>query len=192
LPNVRPLIAELRVVKDKGELALLQRSVDATIDAHFAAMRAVRPTLGEREIHGLMLAAMMRHDGCQRPGYGPIVAAGANSTVLHYKESTGILRDGDVIKLDVGSECSGYVADITRTLPINGWFTPRQREIYQVVLGAQGAAIAAFEAGKSTIGHATPDSLYRVAYNYIERPLRPLRRPRAIDSVSGAARSGGA
>jgi Xaa-Pro aminopeptidase len=169
IADVRPLIAELRVIKDQGELALLQRSVDATIDAHLDAMRAVRPTLSEREIHGLMLAAMMRHEGCQRPGYGPIVAAGANSTVLHYKESTGVLQDGDVIKLDVGSECSGYVADITRTLPINGRFTPRQREIYEIVLGAQEAAIAAYEPGKSTIGRHAPNSLYRVAYDYIER-----------------------
>jgi Xaa-Pro aminopeptidase len=169
IADVRPLIAELRVIKDQGELALLQRSVDATIDAHLEAMRAVRPTLSEREVHGLMLSAMMRHEGCQRPGYGPIVAAGANSTVLHYKESTGVLHDGDVIKLDVGAECSGYVADITRTLPINGRFTSRQREIYDIVLGAQEAAIAAYEPGKSTIGRHAPHSLYRVAYEYIER-----------------------
>jgi Xaa-Pro aminopeptidase len=168
IADVRPLLAGLRVIKDPGEIALLQRSVDATIDAHLAAMRAVRPTVSEREIHGLMLAAMMRHEGCQRPGYGPIVAAGANSTVLHYKESTGRLGDGDVIKIDVGSECSGYVADITRTLPINGRFTPRQREIYEIVLGAQEAAIAAFEAGRSTIGRTGPHSLYRVAYDHIE------------------------
>lgn len=169
IADVRPLVAELRVVKDQGEIALLQRSVDATIDAHLVAMRAVRPTLSEREIHGLMLSTMMRHHGCQRPGYGPIVAAGANSTVLHYNESTGILRDGDVIKLDVGAECSGYVADITRTLPVNGRFTSRQREIYEIVLGAQEAAIAAFQAGRSTIGRNSPDSLYRVAYDHIER-----------------------
>jgi Xaa-Pro aminopeptidase len=121
-------MAELRVVKDRGELELLQQSVDATIEAHLAAMRAVRPEATEREIHGLMVSVMMRHDGCQRPGYSPIVASGPNSTVLHYSASTGTLGDGEVIKIAVGSECSGYVADITRTLPVNGTFTPRHPE----------------------------------------------------------------
>jgi Xaa-Pro aminopeptidase len=95
------------------------------------------------------------------------VGAGFNSTVLHYSADSAPIRDGDVVVIDVAGEYSMYASDITRTLPANGRFTPRQREIYDIVLGAQQAAIAAFQAGKSTLGRDAPNSLYKVAYDYI-------------------------
>jgi Xaa-Pro aminopeptidase len=105
--------------------------------------------------------------GCERPSYSPIVGSGFNSTVLHYSEDDGTIRDGDTVVIDVGGEYAMYAADITRTLPANGHFTPRQREIYDIVLGAQQAAIDAFQAGKFVITPTSPQSLYKIAYDYI-------------------------
>jgi Xaa-Pro aminopeptidase len=95
------------------------------------------------------------------------VGSGANSTVLHYSEDSATVQDGDVVVIDVGCDYSHYITDITRTLPANGNFTPRQREIYNVVLGAQQAAIQRFKAGKSTLGREGAYSLYNAAYDYI-------------------------
>ncbi len=105
--------------------------------------------------------------GCERPAYAPIVGAGFNSTVLHYSDDSATIQAGDVVLIDVGGEYSMYATDITRTLPASGKFTPRQREIYNIVLGAQEAAIQAFRAGHSTMSGDAPDALYNVAYNYI-------------------------
>jgi Xaa-Pro aminopeptidase len=130
-------------------------------------MKALKPGTGERQIAALMQYEFERR-GCERPAYGPIVGAGFNSTVLHYDADSGPINNGDVVVMDVAGEYSGYASDITRTLPANGHFTPRQREIYDIVLGAQQAAIAAFEAGKSVLsGLDNPDSLQKVAYDYI-------------------------
>ncbi|HKO56485.1 MAG TPA: Xaa-Pro aminopeptidase [Thermoanaerobaculia bacterium] len=164
--DATPLVAALRLTKDAGEVALIRKATDATVEAHKAAMRAARPGLSENE-----LAAVMRYEferrGCEAPAYSPIVGSGFNSTVLHYAENSGTMRDGDLVVLDVAGEYSGYASDVTRTLPVNGRFTARQREIYEVVLGAQRAAVDAFRAGASAIGRTAPNSLYKVAYDYI-------------------------
>ncbi|MGH9791158.1 MAG: M24 family metallopeptidase, partial [Candidatus Acidiferrales bacterium] len=99
-------------------------------------------------------------------GYAPIVGSGFNSTVLHYAHPVNQVKDGDVVVLDVGGQYSGYVADITRTLPANGKFTPRQREIYEVVLGAQNAVLAALKPGMS-MGGRGENSLGRIATEYM-------------------------
>ena len=102
------------------------------------------------------IAALMQYEwgkrGCERPAYAPIVGSGYYSTVLHYSENSNIMKAGDVVVIDAAGEYSMYAADITRTLPVNGHFTARQREIYDIVLGAQEAAMAAFQSGKSMIG----------------------------------------
>ncbi len=162
--DVKPLITALRMVKDKGEMQRIQRAVDASVAAHLAAMKAMKPGITEREISALMQYEFEKR-GCERPAYSPIVGAGFNSTVLHYSEDSGTVHDGDVVVIDVAGEYAGYAADITRTLPASGKFTPRQREIYQIVLGAQEAAAAAFVAGKSKM--MGPDSLNTVARDYI-------------------------
>lgn len=164
--EVRPLLDELRVRKDNGEIALLRKATDASAEAHRAAMRAVKPGVTELEISALMQYEFGRR-GCEKPGYAPIVGAGFNSTVLHYSQNSGTMQAGDLVVMDVGGQCSMYVADITRTLPVSGKFTPRQREIYNIVLGALEAAIAAYQPGKSTIGRGGEHSLYKAAYDYI-------------------------
>ena len=175
---VKPALAELRLKKDAGELELIRKATDASIAAHLAAMHAMKPGMTEREISAVMQYEFIRR-GCERPAYAPIVGAGLNSTVLHYSEDSGPIANGDVVVMDVAGEYSMYASDITRTLPANGKFTARQRELYDIVLGAQQAAIAAFQAGKSTIGRSSSDSLYKVAYDYInthgkDRAGRPL------------------
>jgi Xaa-Pro aminopeptidase len=174
--DVAELTAGLRMVKDEGEIALLRKAADASILAQREMMKAARPGMTERAIAGRMTAAWMEA-GCERPSYAPIVGSGINSTILHYSENTRTMEDGDLLLVDAACEYSMYASDITRTVPVNGRFTARQREIYNVVLGAQQAAIQAFVAGKSKINdrdRKDPDSLDTVAYNYIDTHGRSL------------------
>ena len=161
-----PEIARLRQVKSKSELALLEKAIDASMEAHREAMQAVRSGIYEYEIAALMKYVFERL-GCERPAFAPIVGSGFNSTVLHYNANTRRMQAGDLVVLDVGGEHGGYAADITRTLPVSGKFTRRQREIYEIVLGAQKAAIAAIKPGV-TIGRKTRNSIYRIAYDYLD------------------------
>jgi Xaa-Pro aminopeptidase len=168
--DVTELTGQLRAVKDEGEIALLRKASDASIAGQLAMMRAVKPGVTERALAGKMTAAWMEK-GCERPSYAPIVGSGINSTTLHYSENTRTLEDGDILLVDAACEYSMYASDITRTVPVNGHFTARQREIYNIVLGAQQAAIDAFVAGKSKINdrdRRDPDSLDNAAYNYID------------------------
>ena len=164
--DVKPMIDSLRTYKDVGEVALIRKAVDASVAAHFAAFRAVKPKVTEREISALMQYEWGKR-GCERPAYAPIVGSGYYSTVLHYSDDSNVMKSGDVVVIDAAGEYSMYASDITRTLPINGHFTPRQREIYDIVLGAQRAAEAAFRSGISSMKRDSPDSLYKVAYDYI-------------------------
>jgi len=167
LQDVKPMLSSLRTNKDAGEAALLRKAVDASVAAHFAAMKAVKPNVPEYEI-----AALMQYEwgkrGCERPAYSSIVGSGHNSTVLHYSENSNVMKAGDVVVIDAAAEYSMYAADITRTLPVNGHFTARQREIYDIVLGAQEAAMAAFQSGKSMMGGTSDASLDKVAREYIK------------------------
>lgn len=164
--DVKPMVSSLRTVKDAGEIALLRKAVDASVAAHFAAFKAVKPNTTEHEISALMQYEWGKR-GCERPAYAPIVGSGFYSTVLHYSEDSNTMKAGDVVVIDAAGEYSMYAADITRTLPVNGHFTARQREIYDIVLGAQQAAVAAFQSGKSNLRRNDPDSLFKVAYDYI-------------------------
>jgi Xaa-Pro aminopeptidase len=164
--DVRPLLAGLRTYKDAGEMDRIRKAVNASIAAHFAAMRAMKPGMSEREISALMQYEWGKR-GCERPAYAPIVGSGFNSTVLHYSDDSGPIQSGDVVVIDAAGEYSLYASDITRTLPATGKFTARQREIYGIVLGAQRAAIAAFQSGKSHLRRDQPDSIHNVAYDYI-------------------------
>jgi Xaa-Pro aminopeptidase len=164
--DVKPALSSLRTTKDAGEMALIRKAVDASVAAHFAAFKAVKPSVNEREISALMQYEWGKR-GCERVAYAPIVGSGYYSTVLHYSDDDNVMKSGDVVVIDAAGEYSMYAADITRTLPINGHFTARQREIYDIVLGSQQAAMAAFQSGKSTLRKGSPDSLYQVAYDYI-------------------------
>jgi Xaa-Pro aminopeptidase len=169
--------AQLRVEKDAGEVDLLKKASEASIAGQLVMMRSVKPGMTERSIAGLMTAAGMEH-GCERASYAPIVGSGINSTVLHYSANDRTMEDGDLLLVDAACEYSMYASDITRTVPVNGRFTPRQREIYNIVLGAQQAAIDAFVAGKSTINdrdRQDPNSLDTAAYNYIDTHGKDMR-----------------
>jgi Xaa-Pro aminopeptidase len=172
--DARPLVGSLRVIKDAGEIEMIRKATDASVEAHLASWKAIKPGTGERQIAALMQYEFERR-GCERPAYGPIVGAGFNSTVLHYDEDSGPINNGDVIVMDVGGEYSMYATDITRTVPASGKFTPRQREIYDIVLGAQEAAIRAFKAGTSTLTGRDENSLYKVANDYINTHGKDLK-----------------
>jgi Xaa-Pro aminopeptidase len=174
--DVRKPIAELRAVKDPGEVELIRKATNASIDAQLAMIHAVKPGVSERAISGLITEKLLA-GGCERPSYPSIVGSGKNSTVLHYSANDNIMKDGDVVVVDAAGEYSMYASDITRTLPVNGHFTDRQREIYDIVLGAQRAAMAAFVAGKSHENdplHKYPDSLDTIAWKYMNEHGKDL------------------
>ena len=166
LEDVKPMLAEMRRVKDAGEIALIRKATEASMAGHLAAMHALRPGMTERQIEAIVQYEFQKR-GCERPAYAPIVGAGFNSTVLHYSDDSATIQAGDVLLIDAGGEYSMYATDITRTMPASGKFTARQREIYDIVLGAQEAAIKAFRAGHSTMSGDAADALYKIAYNYI-------------------------
>ena len=164
--DVKPLLAGLRTIKDAGEIELIRKATEASMSGHRSVMRALKPGMTEREV-GAILHYEWERRGCERDAYAPIVGAGVNGTVLHYSENSGMVHPYDTVVIDAAGEYSMYATDITRTLPANGKFTARQREIYDIVLGAQEAAMAAFQSGKSTLGRTTSDTLYKIAYDYI-------------------------
>lgn len=164
LLDVAPKIYAMRQIKSPGELALLKKAVDASVDAQLDAMKQMRPGLYEYQLAARM-KMIHEWEGCSREAYSPIVGAGFFSTVLHYGTLDNEIKDGDIVVLDVAGEYGGYAADITRTLPANGKFTPRQREIYEIVLGAQNAAFAAAKAGGKLCCGST--SLDQISRDYI-------------------------
>jgi Xaa-Pro aminopeptidase len=139
------MLHDMRVYKSRDELSVMRRSSTIAIEAHEIAMKICEPGLNEAEIHASLLHTFTRHQ-CE-PSYLPIVGGGANGCVLHYIANNEILHDGDLLLIDAGAEYDGYASDITRTFPINGKFSPEQRELYNVVLAAQSAAIDKARAG---------------------------------------------
>jgi Xaa-Pro aminopeptidase len=130
------IVHEMRVLKSPEELELMQKAADIAAEAHVEAMKAVRPGMKEYEVEALLEQYFRRH-GAAGPSYTSIVGAGANATILHYVNNDGELRDGDLLLVDAGAEVKGYASDITRTFPVNGRYSPAQREIYDVVLETQ-------------------------------------------------------
>ena len=148
--DVRSLIDEQRLVKDAHEQNVMRRAARIAAGAHRRAMQSARPGRSEYEIEAELLYEF-RRNGAQFPAYSPIVAGGANACVLHYVANDAPLRDGDLLLIDAGCELDGYASDITRTFPVNGRFSGAQREVYELVLAAQRAAIAAVKPGASWI-----------------------------------------
>ena len=175
--DVRPNINGLRQIKSRGEIAFLKQAVDLSVDSHFEAMRMMRPELYEYQITAKMVE-IHAMGGSEAEGYAPIVGAGPNSTVLHYDKLSRKIADGDIVVLDVGAQYSGYSADITRTIPANGKFTPRQREIYEIVLGAQNAALAAVRPGTHFSCKAKDDGIFKIAYDYVNTHGKDLHGKR--------------
>ncbi len=142
------LLDEMRLFKDDGEQATMLRAATMSAGAHTRAMRSSRPGMFEYEIEAELLHEFRRH-GAQFPAYTPIVAAGANACVLHYNVNNAQSRDGDLILIDAGCELDSYASDITRTYPVNGRFSAPQRELYELVLAAQSAALAQVKPGNA-------------------------------------------
>jgi Xaa-Pro aminopeptidase len=145
--DLRAVLDDMRLVKDGHELALMRRAARIAAGAHRRAMQAARPGRNEHEIEAELLYEF-RRAGAQFPAYWPIVAGGANACVLHYVANDARLNDGDLLLIDAGCELDGYASDITRTFPVNGRFSGPQREVYELVLAAQLAAIAAVRPGQ--------------------------------------------
>ena len=133
------LLHDMRLYKSRSELRLMREAARITIEAHQRAMRATAPGRYEFEVEAELLHTFRRH-GCE-PAYPSIVGGGENGCILHYTENSAPLRDGDLLLIDAGAEYCGYASDVTRTFPVNGRYSPAQRELYELVLAAQQAAI---------------------------------------------------
>lgn len=139
--QVRDALDEMRAVKTEGELDLMRRANEISGKAHVDVMRKTRPGMREYELQAMFDSACVKA-GLKHLAYPSIVAAGVNGAVLHYRKNDALLKSGDLLLIDAGAELGGYAADITRTFPINGKFTRRQRDVYSVVLAAQKECIA--------------------------------------------------
>jgi Xaa-Pro aminopeptidase len=139
------MLHDMRVYKSREELSAMRRSAKVAIEAHEQVMRDCRPGMNEADIHAGLLHTFTRNQ-CE-PSYLPIVGGGPNACVLHYIANRDVLRDGELLLIDAGAEYDGYASDITRTFPINGKFSQEQKELYEVVLAAQSAAIGKAYAG---------------------------------------------
>ena len=153
--DARAILDEMRLFKDETELATMRRAAAISAVAHQRAMRATRPGRNEFEIEAELLYEF-RRAGSQFPAYWPIVAGGRNACVLHYRDNHAPLAEGDLLLVDAGCELDGYAADITRTFPVNGRFSTAQREIYELVLAAQAAAIAGLPPATTGMTRTTP------------------------------------
>ena len=162
--DISAKIGAMRQVKSPSEIELLTRAIDLSVDAHLEAMKMMRPGIYEYQVAARM-EYVMKSGGCEGPAYASIVGSGFYSTVLHYNDLEQKIQPGEVAVLDVGCSYSGYAADITRTLPADGRFALRQREIYEIVLGAQNAALAALKPGM--ILGRSHNGVGKIAYDYI-------------------------
>lgn len=144
--DVRALLDDMRLIKAPEEIDTMRRAASISAAAHRRAMRATRPGAMEYEIEAELLHEFRRH-GAQSPAYHSIVAGGANACVLHYVFNNARLQDGDLLLIDAGCELDGYASDITRTFPVNGRFSGPQKDLYELVLAAQTAAITAIRPG---------------------------------------------
>jgi Xaa-Pro aminopeptidase len=139
-------MARLRLVKDADELARLRKAIKITEEAHRNAMRRVEPGVYEYQVEAV-IEYDFRREGAERLGFPSIVGSGPNSTLLHYDKNRRRIEAGDLVVMDIGAEYGYYTADITRTVPASGSFSARQRAVYDLVLGAQQAAIKAVRPG---------------------------------------------
>lgn len=144
----RPIVHEMRLFKSPEEIDVLRRAGEISALAHTRAMQTCRPGMFEYQLEGEILHEFNRH-GARFASYNTIVGGGENGCILHYTENESELRDGDLVLIDAGCEYRGYAGDITRTFPINGKFTPAQREIYDIVLASLDAALTLFRPGTS-------------------------------------------
>jgi len=161
------VVHEARLKKSQRELDAMQRAIDITRDAHVEAMAKAAPGMYEYEVEAI-LRGIFRRFGSERPAYAPIVGSGPNATVLHYHKNDRKMQAGDLLLIDAGCEYDYYAADVTRTFPVSGTFTPAQRALYQLVLDAQLASIEVTRAGR------TLDDVHAASVEVITRGLVEL------------------
>ncbi|MBI3981285.1 MAG: aminopeptidase P family protein [Gemmatimonadetes bacterium] len=171
LRDIEPLLDSLRVVKDAAEVTALRRAVSITAEAHKAAMRAARPGMMEYQLEAVV-EYTFRDLGADRVGFPSIVGSGSNATTLHYDVNRRRAQEGDLVVIDVGAEYAQYTADVTRTIPMSGRFTPRQRAVYDLVLASQQAALDAVRPG------VTVRQLTQVARAYMQTHSGDLCAPK--------------
>jgi Xaa-Pro aminopeptidase len=160
------LLHEMRLIKSRAETAVMHQSARIAVAAHRRAMRICRPGLREFELEAEFLHEFARHGaGCS---YLPIVAAGINACILHYRAADAVLTDGELVLIDAGCEFEMYASDITRTFPVNGSFSEPQRELYEVVLEANSEATTKAEAGNHW------NDMHDTAVRVVTRGLRKL------------------
>jgi Xaa-Pro aminopeptidase len=176
-----PLLDDMRVIKDAHELDTMRRAAKISALAHCRTMAACRPGMREYELEAELLYTFRKH-GAQGPAYGSIVAAGANACVLHYPAGNAVIRAGDLILIDAACELNGYASDITRTFPASGRYTSAQRELYDIVLAAQQAAVDATRAGVNF--EAPHDAAVRVlAQGLLDTGIVDRQRFASVDDV---------
>ena len=148
--NVNAVVAQLRLIKDADEIRRMRAAIDLTAESLVDVMRVIKPGMTEYQVEG-MVENGFRSRGAERLGFPSIVGSGPNSTTLHYDKNRRTIAAGDLVVMDVGGEYGYYTADVTRTVPVNGTFTPRQREIYELVLATQQVGIDSVRPGM-TVG----------------------------------------
>ena len=175
------LLDEMRVFKDGSEIVIMRRAAAISADAHARAMRSARPGLREYHLEAELLHEFRRH-GAQAPAYNSIVATGANTCVLHYRAGAAELKDGELVLIDAGCELDSYASDISRSFPANGVFSGPQKALYEIVLAAQAAALAATGPGQLfTAGH---DAAVRVlAQGMLDTGLLQRDKVGTLDDV---------
>ena len=166
--DAKPMLGKLRIKKSPAEIAAIQHTTDVTVEGHRAAWKRMAAGLYEYQLAATVTNVYMEN-GCERHAYAPIVGSGFNGTVLHYSANKRRMDQGEVVVMDTAAECSGYASDVTRTIPVAGKFTPRQRELYEVVLGAQKAAIDAIKPGVAMA------ELTKLARDYMKTHGKDLR-----------------
>ena len=177
--DAHEILDRLRARKSPRELALLRRAIAVTDEAHRAALRVVRPGASEREVQAAIESTFLA-GGAEGPSFASIVGSGPNSTTLHYMRNDRVMRAGDVVVMDVGASYAGYAADVTRTLPVSGRFSPEQRAVYQIVRDAQTAAERVSRVG------ASADAWQAAADSVVARGLARLGLIEGADAAFDA------
>ena len=169
IEDALPIIRLRRMKKSPAELRLITRAVEATIAGQRAAWKVIAPGKYEYQLGAAITYAYLER-GCERHAFAPSLASGPNGLVLHYSRNDRRLQAGELLIIDTGAECMGYTADLTRTIPVSGRFTPRQRELYQAVLAARRAILAAARPG------VTFQELRQVAVDSLNAEAKDLGR----------------
>lgn len=168
LIDISPLVAAQRRRKDMREIELMYTAVGITCLAHEAAVQVIEHGVGEAEVQASLEYIML--GSSTRPAFPSIVASGKNGTVLHYTLNNGTLKNGDLVVIDIGADYKGYSADLTRTYPVSGVFTKRQRELYAIVLDTQEHVASKAQPGFWINNKEHPEkSLMHIAKKYLSK-----------------------